>query len=271
MNCKFFDCENPSRTKGLCPTHYAQQLLGSQPQSSDWSEHPPCAVSHCDIPATTRAEGSYCRAHYQLAYRGVDPETRRAPKNGNLKTDKTCWVAECARRVDSNGLCNYHARRARGGKLEVPEELGVKLNGPCSFEGCDRPYISKGLCHSHYCQLQEGRQLKELREYGKYVKGDHVCGVPSCKKAAISMGFCGNHKSLQIQYGLTVEEFVEVWTDPRCENPGCSNITRLHMDHDHDTGKYRGLLCSGCNSALGFLKEDTARMEGLAVYKQLHS
>ena len=30
----------------------------------------------------------------------------------------------------------------------------------------------------------------------------------------------------------------------------------LSVDHCHDTGKIRGLLCSGCNAALGLLKED---------------
>lgn len=30
----------------------------------------------------------------------------------------------------------------------------------------------------------------------------------------------------------------------------------LCVDHDHDNGKIRGLLCSNCNIAIGFLKED---------------
>jgi hypothetical protein len=38
------------------------------------------------------------------------------------------------------------------------------------------------------------------------------------------------------------------------------------MDHDHSTGRFRALLCGGCNSALGLLKESTERIQGLKKY-----
>lgn len=264
MNCNFFGCENLSRVGNLCPTHYQQKLRGYTATVTDISEMPECAVSHCSIRATSRAEGALCRSHYQLSYRGIDPETRRGRSNG--KTVATCWVEGCPRGRDSKGLCNYHARRARGGMLKVSGDLGVVLNGPCSFEGCERPYITKNLCHSHYTQLQTGRELTELRDWGKYTKGEHVCALPKCRKVAISSGLCANHKSMQTDYRLSVAELVAVWDNPVCSNPGCENTTRLYMDHDHSTGKFRALLCNGCNSALGFLKENPDRISGLREY-----
>lgn len=36
---------------------------------------------------------------------------------------------------------------------------------------------------------------------------------------------------------------------------GRGNIKRLSVDHDHETGKIRGLLCFHCNQAVGLLKD----------------
>lgn len=38
------------------------------------------------------------------------------------------------------------------------------------------------------------------------------------------------------------------------------------IDHDHVTGKLRGLLCSPCNLALGLLKDDPNRCRNLVKY-----
>lgn len=41
---------------------------------------------------------------------------------------------------------------------------------------------------------------------------------------------------------------------------------QLHVDHCHKTRRVRGLLCNNCNSALGLLQEDPARIAGLLAY-----
>lgn len=41
---------------------------------------------------------------------------------------------------------------------------------------------------------------------------------------------------------------------------------KLVVDHCHDTGKIRGLLCHNCNRALGLLKDSVHTLESAIDY-----
>lgn len=55
-----------------------------------------------------------------------------------------------------------------------------------------------------------------------------------------------------------------------CLTDKCSSGFRFSIDHNHVTGKIRGLLCRDCNQVLGKFKEDIDRFLRAAMYLNLH-
>lgn len=68
------------------------------------------------------------------------------------------------------------------------------------------------------------------------------------------------------KYGLEDKEYYDILVQQRRECASCSDQVDLVVDHDHATGRVRGLLCHPCNKALGFLRDDPARIQGLLTY-----
>ena len=81
---------------------------------------------------------------------------------------------------------------------------------------------------------------------------------------------------LQSKYGITVEQYAGLFESQggSCAICGFSwqfGSRLLHVDHDHATGKIRGLLCDGCNHTLGLLLDSPTLCEIAGAYLEAAS
>jgi hypothetical protein len=73
------------------------------------------------------------------------------------------------------------------------------------------------------------------------------------------------------KYSLTWDQYQEMVQKQSGYCCSCGLPTKkLFVDHDHETGKVRSLLCNGCNAALGHLKESPERVLALLKYIETH-
>ena len=73
-------------------------------------------------------------------------------------------------------------------------------------------------------------------------------------------------RRLLSRYGLAVEEYVELAVRQNWACAICGSTGRLLVDHDHETGSIRGLLCNRCNAGLGFFAEKAHLLLKAAAY-----
>lgn len=82
------------------------------------------------------------------------------------------------------------------------------------------------------------------------------------------------------RFGLTPEQYLEMLEKQggvcaicgKAETVTGKNGAPIHLavDHDHETGNVRGLLCRMCNIGLGYLEGDIDFVEAAMRYRSLH-
>ena len=81
------------------------------------------------------------------------------------------------------------------------------------------------------------------------------------------------HQRRQRVYGISKDLYEKLLTLQAGFCPICKQkpATPLCVDHDHVSGRVRGLICSDCNRALGLLRESPEVLETLGEYLQAKS
>lgn len=68
------------------------------------------------------------------------------------------------------------------------------------------------------------------------------------------------------RYGLTLEQYQEMLEAAQGVCPICKQERKLVVDHDHKTGRVRGLLCQRCNLGIGLLGDDSQTLSNASDY-----
>lgn len=107
--------------------------------------------------------------------------------------------------------------------------------------------------------------ITHMRAHAKY------CST-SCSAKAWKDAHPGRQREIRLKhaYGITPEQYEALFASQKrrcaichCKHPG----RQWHVDHDHDTGEVRGILCGNCNEAIGKLRDDPKLLR--AAYRYL--
>ena len=145
-------------------------------------------------------------------------------------------------------------------RLRAAWEENRKVMGLCRF--CDNLAI-EGRNRCTECLARACRRAKQRYNDRIANKQCPLCG----KEPAVNRRFCQDclYKDTANDFNVSVEEVARLRKLP-CEV--CGETERTVLDHDHVTGATRGVLCNGCNAALGFVKENTKTLQSLISYIQ---
>lgn len=186
-----------------------------------------------------------------------------------VKAMVPCSFGGCMEPFQSKLLCKRHYDQKRSGGSLRP----LKPIPP--------PPTARNESGEKWCPTHGGWTSIDLFSKG----GSRADGLQSrckkCRAAHYKQNSTAVRASIRLnKYGLTERQFQDILEsqDGKCE--GCQTQdpgrTYWHVDHDHAccTGKkscgkcVRGVLCSNCNTALGFMKDNPQTAKNLSSYLQ---
>lgn len=207
-----------------------------------------CSFEGCLNPL--RARG-YCAGHYKQLRSGNELKKLRVA-NSKLK----CTYDGCENSISRSGYCRKHYDRFL--RTGSPDPY-VFVQKYCSVDDCGAKAKARGMCIKHW---------NRARNSGEFVIA--TCSVSGCNEHTRSRYYCQVHYAVKQEYGLEPTEYDSMLAKQNglcaiCNNE-CSSGKRLAVDHDHNTGIVRGLLCSNCNTSLGGFKDSIDLLKSAIKY-----
>ena len=118
-------------------------------------------------------------------------------------------------------------------------------------------------------------ETKSVSEFSLTPAKNYRNTCKSCRSLEHS-GFSGRQRKLKKKYGITHDDYLAMLEEQDGCCLGCGARAEdqpygvLDVDHNHKTGKVRGLLCNPCNRLLGLAGDSPKVLSRLLSYLSEH-
>ena len=162
-----------------------------------------------------------------------DPQATRDSNNRSYQKNKEKWKPTRKRYRDDNKkkMSSYYAQYQKDNREKINKRNRDRRKLDPEFR-------------------------KKANEKGKLWRQQNPEKIALMKKKSI----------LKHKYGLTLEEYQDLLKSQENKCAICKREKLLCVDHNHETGNVRGLLCHLCNRAIGMLMENINILENAIKY-----
>lgn len=133
--------------------------------------------------------------------------------------------------------------------------------------GCDKPVRAKGLCRNCYEKMLKETNPDYKKKQSENCKRWHKNKANKDKISNWGKRYRENNTIsrtntvMRSRLSISLEDYEAMLERQggRCGICGkhiSEQKKRFHVDHDHNTGEIRGLLCFRCNFGLGWFQDD---------------
>lgn len=252
MTCSSTDCTSIPVARGLCNNHYQQAKYKGILDEVAPKVHPPCARCGGEIPQARRFGATFCSVSCKDAEMEDRKREAASQRRGSRRVD-CAWCSTPIEQTRSDQrFCSRSCADAWRNDLTRLHTLRAKRDLDRKCEVCAEQIPAARPTQAIYCS-------------------------PECKLLGSRAHTPRKRKSLtaynrQRLYGITQDQFDTMLAAQggRCaicktdEWRGKDNSP--HVDHDHTTGRIRGILCTHCKNGLGNFRDDPARLRAAIRY-----
>lgn len=142
----------------------------------------------------------------------------------------------------------------------------------CERDGCGNEFVPKRsdnrFCRAPDCKAAR-QKIRWQRWADKQTHEELRAKLNTYQQNFRSRTDYARDWELQKKYGITMQDWLDmlVRAGNACEICGDSDeTTRLCVDHNHKTGKVRGVLCAKCNKGLGNLGDTIESLQKAIDY-----